>query len=40
MRGHLYPDFYKTLETLMKESRQPQTKVIGSLPPHATEDKE
>lgn len=35
-----YPDFYKTLESLMKESRQPQTKVIGSLPPHATEEKE
>jgi 3-phosphoshikimate 1-carboxyvinyltransferase len=35
-----YPDFYKTLEQVMKESRQTQTKVIGSLPPHATEEKD
>ncbi len=32
-----YPDFYKTLEVVMKESRQAQTKVIGSLPPQSEE---
>ncbi|HWB60368.1 MAG TPA: 3-phosphoshikimate 1-carboxyvinyltransferase [Chthoniobacteraceae bacterium] len=35
-----YPDFYKTLELVMKESRQQRTKVISSLPPHATDTKE
>ena len=35
-----YPDFYKTIELVMKESRQAQTKVIGSLPPHAPRKKE
>jgi len=35
-----YPDFYKTLEQIMKEPRQPQTRVIGSLPPQSGEEKE
>jgi 3-phosphoshikimate 1-carboxyvinyltransferase len=30
-----YPGFYETLEMVMKEPRQPQTPVIGSLPPQA-----
>jgi len=34
-----YPDFYKTLEQVMKEPRQPQTRVIGSLPPQHVEEK-
>ncbi len=35
-----YPDFYKTLEVVMKESRQPQTKVISSLPSQAADEKD
>ena len=35
-----YPDFYKTLEQIMKEPRQPQTKVISSLPPQSIEEKD
>lgn len=31
-----YPDFYKTLERIMKEPRQRQTRVVSSLPPQAT----
>jgi len=34
-----YPDFYKTLEQIMKEPRQPQTRVIGSLPPQQPDEK-
>ncbi|MGB8356650.1 MAG: 3-phosphoshikimate 1-carboxyvinyltransferase [Chthoniobacteraceae bacterium] len=34
-----YPDFYKTLEQIIKEPRQPQTRVIGSLPPQPIEEK-
>ena len=34
-----YPDFYKTLELIMRESRQLQTHVISSLPLAATEEK-
>lgn len=33
-----YPEFYKTLEQFMKEPRQPQTRVIGTLPPQALDD--
>jgi 3-phosphoshikimate 1-carboxyvinyltransferase len=29
-----YPDFYRTLEHVMKPPREPQTPVIGALPPH------
>jgi len=32
--GTSYPDFYKTLEQVMKPSREPQTPVIGALPSH------
>jgi len=32
--GTSYPDFYKTLEQIMKPPREPQTPVIGALPPH------
>ena len=32
--GTSYPDFYKTLEQLMKPTREPQIPVIGALPSH------
>ena len=35
-----YPDFYKTLEQVMKEPRQPQTRVISSLPSQSVEEKQ
>jgi 3-phosphoshikimate 1-carboxyvinyltransferase len=31
-----YPDFYKTLEQVMKPTREPQIPVIGALPSHET----
>lgn len=34
-----YPDFYKTLEQIMREPRQPQTRVVDSLPAQPTEEK-
>jgi 3-phosphoshikimate 1-carboxyvinyltransferase len=34
-----YPDFHKTLEQVMKEPRQPQTRVIDSLPSQQVDEK-